>query len=70
VALCLSVSGISSRNSDHLGYYAPRYYIDDYAGYRLPRPGWNQRWVRHYNDILVIDVRSGIVIDVIPNSYW
>ena len=70
MALCLSVLGISSRNSDQLGYYAPRYYIDDYAGYRLPRPGWNQRWVRHYNDILVIDVRSGIVIDVIPNSYW
>jgi len=53
-----------------LGNYAPRYYIDDYAGYRLPRPGWNQRGVRHYNDVLLIDRRSGIVIDVIPNSYW
>jgi Ni/Co efflux regulator RcnB len=51
------------------GYYAPRYYINDYARYRLPRPGFNQRWVRHYNDVLLVDVRGGRVIDVIRNFY-
>jgi Ni/Co efflux regulator RcnB len=50
-------------------YYAPRYYINDYARYRLPRPGYNQRWVRHYNDVLLVDVRGGRVIDVIHNFY-
>ncbi|AYJ86478.1 hypothetical protein D3Y57_11505 [Sphingomonas paeninsulae] len=51
------------------GYYAPRYYINDYARYRLPRPGYNQRWVRHYNDVLLVDVRGGRVIDVLRNFY-
>jgi Ni/Co efflux regulator RcnB len=52
------------------GYYSPRYYINDYHRYRLPNPGWNQRWVRHYNDVLLIDVRRGFVIDVIRGFYW
>jgi Ni/Co efflux regulator RcnB len=51
------------------GYYAPRYFINDYARYRLPRPGYNQRWVRHYNDVLLVDVRGGRVIDVLRNFY-
>jgi Ni/Co efflux regulator RcnB len=50
-------------------YYAPRYYINDYARYRLPRPAINQRWVRHYNDVLLVDVRGGRVIDVLRNFY-
>ncbi len=53
-----------------VGYYAPRYYVNDYGRYRLPRPGFNQRWVRHYNDVLLIDIRSGYVVDVIRNLYW
>ncbi len=53
-----------------VGYYNPRYYLNDYGRYRLPRPGFNQRWVRHYNDVLLIDVRSGYVVDVIRNLYW
>lgn len=53
-----------------VGYFAPRYYINDYGRYRLPRPGYNQRWVRHYNDVLLVDVRRGYVIDVIRNFYW
>jgi Ni/Co efflux regulator RcnB len=53
-----------------VGYYSPRYYVNDYSRYRLPRPGFNQRWVRHYNDVLLIDVRSGYVVDVIRNLYW
>jgi Ni/Co efflux regulator RcnB len=51
------------------GYYAPRYYINDYARYRLPRPGYNQRWVRHYNDVLLVDVRGGRIIEVLRNFY-
>jgi Ni/Co efflux regulator RcnB len=54
----------------NFGYYQPRYQINDYGRYRLPRPGWNQRWVRHYNDVLLVDVRSGYVVDVIRNFYW
>ena len=52
------------------GYYTPRHYVNDYGRYRLPRPGYNQRWVRHYNDVLLIDTRRGYVVDVIRNFYW
>ena len=51
------------------GYYAPRYYINDYSRYRLPNPGYNQRWVRNYRDVLLVDIRNGRVIDVIRNFY-
>ena len=53
-----------------VNYYNPRYFINDYARYRLPNPGWNQRWVRHYSDVLLIDTRRGIVIDVIRGFYF
>ena len=51
-------------------YYVSRYYIADPWRYRLPyaRPGL--RWIRHYDDVLLVDVRRGIVVDVIRNFYW
>jgi len=51
-------------------YYGPRYFLADPWRYHLPPAGYNQRWVRHYNDLLLVDVRRGIVIDVIRNFYW
>lgn len=51
-------------------YYAQRYWIADPARYRLPMAGFGQRWVRHYNDVLLVDVRSGRVIDVMRGFYW
>ncbi|MBO9712375.1 RcnB family protein [Sphingomonas sp.] len=53
-----------------VGFYAPGYRISDPWRYHLPRPGYNQAWVRHYNDILLVDVRRGIVLRVIPGFYW
>jgi len=51
-------------------YYGPRYFLADPWRYHLPPAGYNQRWVRHYNDLLLVDVRRGVVIDVIRNFYW
>ena len=51
-------------------YYGSRYFINDPWRYRLPNPGYNQRWVRHYNDVLLVDVRRGVVMDVIRSFYW
>ena len=51
-------------------YYNSRYYIDDPYRYRLPRPGVNQRWVRHYNDVLLVDTRSGRVIAAHRGFFW
>lgn len=53
-----------------VNYYSPRYVIADPYRYRLPRAYGHQRWVRHYDDLLLVDTRRGIVVDVIRNFYW
>lgn len=52
------------------GYYAPRYYVNNYSTYRLRAPGVNQRYVRHYNDLLLVNVRNGVVVRSYRNFYW
>jgi Ni/Co efflux regulator RcnB len=54
----------------HHGYYAPRYVINDPWRYRLPPAYGHTRWVRHYDDVLLIDMRTGRVRDVIRGFYW
>jgi Ni/Co efflux regulator RcnB len=51
-------------------YFGARYYISDPWRYRLPPTGYNQRWIRHYDDVLLVDVRRGYVIRVIRNFFW
>ena len=51
-------------------YYSSRYYIADPYRYRLPRPAANQRWVRHYNDVLLVNVRTGRVMTVHRGFFW
>lgn len=52
------------------GYYGRNYYITDYGRYRLHRPGFNQRWIRYGDDLLLVNVRTGRVIQVLRNRYW
>ena len=51
-------------------YYSSRYYISDPARYRLSRPAHNLRWVRHYNDVLLVNVRTGRVLEVNRGFFW
>lgn len=51
-------------------YYGQRYWINDPWRYRLPPVSRHQRWVRHYNDVVLIDYRRGVVVDVIRGFYW
>lgn len=51
-------------------YYGSRYYVNNYSNYRLRAPGPNQRYVRHYNDLLLVNVRSGTVVRSYHNFYW
>lgn len=52
-------------------YWGSRYYVDNYSYYRLPRPAYNYyRYVRHYDDLLLINTRNGRVIRVFRNFYW
>ena len=50
-------------------YYAQSYWIADPWRYRLPPVRGYQRWVRHYGDVILIDTRRGVVIDVIRGFY-
>jgi Ni/Co efflux regulator RcnB len=50
-------------------YYAPRYRVSNYANYRLPNPGRYQTYVRHYNDVLLVNTRTGLVIRAYRGFY-
>lgn len=51
-------------------FYSSRYWIDDPWQYRLPDVYGPYRWVRYYDDALLVDVYSGEVVDVIHDFFW
>ncbi len=51
-------------------YYSPRYRMTNYANYRLPQPGRYQTYVRHYNDVLLVNTRTGRVVQAYRGFYW
>lgn len=51
-------------------YYGQRYWINDPGRYHLPPARGYTRWVRHYDDVVLVDTRRGRVIDVVRNFYW
>ncbi len=51
-------------------FYGQRYVIADPYRYRLPPVRRNSNWVRHYNDVVLVDYRRGVVLDVIRGFYW
>jgi hypothetical protein len=50
--------------------FAPNYWISDPWEYRLPPVYGPYRWVRYYNDVLLVDIETGEVVDVIQNFFW
>lgn len=51
-------------------FYGSRYYINDYGAYRLARPARFHRWIRYGDDLLLVDIRNGRVLNVIHYRYW
>jgi hypothetical protein len=51
-------------------FFSQRYWISDPWHYRLPPAYPGTRWVRYYDDVLLIDMYSGEVIDVIYDFFW
>jgi len=49
--------------------YTPRYWIYDPYAYRLPDAGEPYRWVRYYDDALLVDIEDGTVVDVIHGIF-
>lgn len=50
--------------------FAQSYWINDPYSYRLPEADGDYRWVRYYNDALLVDTYSGEVVDVINDIFW
>ena len=51
------------------GFYGSRYTITNYSSYRLQAPGVNRRWIRYGNDLVLVNVRNGRVMQVLRNRY-
>ena|SRR5690349_9495710 len=51
-------------------FYGSRYYISDYGAYHLRAPGRWQRWIRYGDDLLLVNVRTGRVLQVVHYRYW
>jgi hypothetical protein len=51
-------------------YYSSRFWINDPWYYRLPYAPPGTRWVRYYDDAILVDMWSGQVVDVIYNFFW
>lgn len=50
-------------------YYGRNYVISDYGRFHWARPGANQQWIRHFDDALLVNVRTGRVVKVVPNAF-
>ena len=51
-------------------FYSNRYWINDPWQYRLPEVYGPYRWVRYYDDALLVDTYTGEVVDVIHDFFW
>ena len=51
-------------------YYSSRYWISDPWEYRLPYAPPGYRWIRYWDDAVLVDTFTGEVRDVIHNFFW
>jgi hypothetical protein len=51
-------------------YYQSNFWLNDPWEYRLPYAPPGTRWVRYYNDAILVDTWDGRVVDVIYNFFW
>lgn len=51
-------------------FFDEDYWIADPSYYRLPEAYGPYRWVRYYDDAILVDIYSGEVADVIYSFFW
>jgi len=51
-------------------FFSSDYWIADPWDYRLPPAYGPYRWVRYYNDVLLVNIYTGQVADVIYDFFW
>jgi Ni/Co efflux regulator RcnB len=51
-------------------YSSSRYWLSNPYQYRLPYAPPGTRWIRYYNDAILVDTWTGEVVDVIYSFFW
>jgi len=51
-------------------YFGQRYVIADPYRYRLPRAAPAERWVRYGNDVVLVNIRTGRVVNVYSGFFF
>ncbi|MEQ7874219.1 RcnB family protein [Sphingomonas sp. ASV193] len=51
-------------------FYGSRYHVSDYGRFNVRAPARWQRWVRYGDDLLLVNVRTGRVLQVVHYRYW
>jgi Ni/Co efflux regulator RcnB len=51
-------------------FYGSRYWLDDPWRYRLPPAYGPYRWVRYWNDALLVNIYTGEVVEVMHGFFW
>jgi len=51
-------------------FYASSFWISDPWQYRLPPAYPPYRWVRYYDDVVLVDTETGEIADIIYNFFW
>ena len=51
-------------------FFGNSYWINDPWQYRLPPAYAGTRWVRYYDDVVLVDTYTGEVLDVIRDFFW
>jgi hypothetical protein len=51
-------------------FFDQRYWIGDPWQYRLPPAPYGTQWVRYYDDVLLVDIYTGEVVDTIYDFFW
>jgi|GEM_PF-2052757 len=51
-------------------FLGEQYWIADPSIYHLPPAEDPYRWVRYYNDCLLVDIDTGAVVDVVRDVFW
>ena len=51
-------------------YYRSSYWLSDPWQYRLPYAPPGTRWIRYYDDAILVDTWTGEVVDVLHNFFW
>jgi Ni/Co efflux regulator RcnB len=51
-------------------FWTPNYFISSWSPYGLPAPPWGYEWVRYGDDVVLVDVRTGAILQVRYNVFW